>query len=163
MILAKRCYPRYRIPMPTFPPIPGALQNIQRFVVLMFENRSFDHLLGYENDHDPAIEGVPANAANLQLPDDPNSTVVNFTSADQFGMPFDPGHEFANVTVQLHGSQSAAGPITMGGFVASALETAGSFGDAIRVMQGFDFEQLPVLTTLAREFAVFNFWHSSLP
>ncbi len=149
--------------MPTFPSVPGALQNIQRFVVLMFENRSFDHLLGYENDHDPAIEGVPANAQNLELPDDPNSAVVNFTSADQYGMPFDPGHEFANVTVQLYGSQSAGGPVTMGGFVASALETAGSFGDATRVMQGFDFEQLPVLTTLAREFAVFNFWHSSLP
>jgi len=51
----------------------------------------------------------------------------------------------------------------MGGFVASALETAGSFADACRVMQGFQFAQLPALTTFAREFAIFNTWHSSLP
>jgi phospholipase C len=149
--------------MPFFPPIPGALQNIERFVVLMFENRSFDHLLGYENGFDPAIEGVPANAENLQLPDDLNSAVVNFAQADHYGMPFDPGHEFANVALQLHAPNAGDGPITMGGFVASALETAGSFADASRVMQGFKYGQLPVLTSLAREFAVFNHWHSSLP
>ena len=37
------------------------LQKIQRFVVLMMENRSFDHLLGYLKTINPAIYGLTGN------------------------------------------------------------------------------------------------------
>jgi phospholipase C len=149
--------------MPLFPPVAGALLNIERFVVLMFENRSFDHVFGFEGENDPAVDGVPAGARNLEVPSDASSASVPFAPASQFGMPFDPAHEFADVALQLHAPNPAGGPVTMGGFVASALGTAADFDDACRVMRGFDAAQLPALTALAREFAVFNTWHSSLP
>jgi phospholipase C len=34
------------------------LQKIQRFVVLMLENRSFDHLLGYLKTINPGLYGL---------------------------------------------------------------------------------------------------------
>ena len=34
------------------------LEKIQRFVVLMMENRSFDHLLGYLKTVNPAVYGL---------------------------------------------------------------------------------------------------------
>jgi phospholipase C len=39
------------------------LEKIQRFVVLMLENRSFDHLVGYLKTVNPNIEGVTGTGA----------------------------------------------------------------------------------------------------
>ncbi len=149
--------------MPVFPPVPNVLQNIAHFVVLMFENRSFDHLLGYEALNDPAIEGLAAARANQQDPSNPHSVSVPVSRATAYAMPFDPPHEFDDVTLQLHAPGAAGAPVTMGGFVFSAMQTAGSFADAVRVMEAFQADQLPVLTTLAREFAVLDHWHASVP
>ncbi len=141
----------------------SALARIQHFVVLMFENRSFDHLLGYAALDNPQIDGLAAARSNLQDPSDPNSPVVTTTRATAYAMPYDPNHEFADVAKQLYAPGTAAGPVTMGGFVASAMETAGSFADGARVMEGFQADQVPVLSAFARAFAVTNAWHSSLP
>src|SRR5208283_3039327 len=54
-------------------------------------------------------------------------------------------------------------PAPMTGFVASATQAVEYSGDEVLVMECFQPDQLPVLTTLAGEFALFNFWHSSLP
>jgi phospholipase C len=51
----------------------------------------------------------------------------------------------------------------MSGFVANAVHAVDFSGDERLVMDCFQPDQLPVLSTLAREFAVFNYWHSSLP
>jgi len=120
------------------------IDNINHFLVLMLENRSFDHLLG-----------------SLQAQNGPAA----------YAMPFDPGHEFVDVQIQLYGqapgSDRAAGPrinpAPMTGFVDSALQAAKDPSQASLVMQGFQAAQLPVLMALASEFAVFNYWHSSLP
>ncbi len=141
----------------------SALGHIQHFVVLMFENRSFDHLLGYTALKNPQIDGLATTRSNRQDPANPNSPVVTATRATAYAMPFDPSHEFADVAGQLHAPGTPADPITMGGFVFSALQVANSFADAARVMEGFQEDQIPVLSALARDFAVCNGWFSSLP
>jgi phospholipase C len=149
--------------MPFFTPVPGLLGRIERFVVLMFENRSFDHLLGYENQTNPQIDGIRAGLVNYQVPGDPSTTPAAVGPATSFGMPYDPPHEFADVTKQLYAPGARGDALTMGGFAAAALGPAGSFPAAARVMEAFDHRQIPVFTALAREFAVFNYWYSSLP
>src|SRR5260221_5129000 len=90
-------------------------------------------------------------------------------------MPFDPGHEYYDVQVQLYGplkdtapdmppiANIASDPAPMTGFIASATQAVDFSGDESLVMECFQPDQLPVLTTLANEFALFNFWYSSLP
>lgn len=141
----------------------SALGQIQHFVVLMFENRSFDHLLGYAAQDNPQIDGLATARSNLQDPSNPNTAAVNTARATAYAMPYDPNHEFADVAKQLYAPGTAADPITMGGFVVSAMEIAASFADGARVMEGFQADQIPVLTAFARSFAICNAWHSSLP
>lgn len=149
-----------------------ALANIGHFVVLMLENRSFDHLLGSLKAENPAIDGaLDREYSNLADPAVPTSPRVPTGAASSYAMAFDPGHEFEDVDIQLYGRAVSAErvpaqrsePAPMSGFVYSAEQAAHTPARAAAVMQGFPAERLPVLSALAREFAVFNYWHSSLP
>lgn len=154
------------------PVVPANLAAIQHFVVLMLENRSFDHFLGALKAQDAAIDGaLDGQFANLADPAAPTSQTVKTGPASAYAMPFDPGHEFQDVQIQLYGRVPSADrkaaprvqPAPMSGFVYSAENAAASTAKAGLVMQYFPPEKLPVLTMLARQFAVFNYWHASLP
>jgi phospholipase C len=144
---------------------------IEHVFVLMLENRAFDHMLGFSG-----ITGQDAvNSEPTQINGLSGSEVNNFSGlvyhvgrgADNV-MPVDPGHEFSNVLEQLCGSgatypQGGAYPaINNSGFVASYVASGGAV-DPGKVMQCFAPGQLPVLVTLAQEFAVCDNWHASLP
>ncbi|MDH6126344.1 alkaline phosphatase family protein [Kitasatospora sp. GP82] len=99
-----------------------------------------------------------------------------------FVMPVDPPHEFCDVQLQL-ASTAIAGrphddrcaysgeypPLTVGGFVetyanqARVKNNAAGLADLGAVMACFTPQQVPVLSTLAREFAVCDRWFSALP
>jgi len=90
-------------------------------------------------------------------------------------MTFDPHHEYYDVQIQLYGPLQNTDPsmppianiphypAPMTGFVASGIQAVDYLGDEKLVMECFQPDQLPVLTTLASEFALLNFWYSSLP
>jgi len=150
----------------------GILGNIRHFVVLMLENRSFDHMLGALKAQNSAIAGALDNEfSNHTDPASSTSPVVATGPASAYAMPFDPGHEFDDVQIQLYGRTPTAArrpappanPAPMSGFVYSAENAARDSSHAAMVMQCFQPEKIPVLATLATEFAVFNYWHSSMP
>ncbi len=155
------------------PPVPQAFQNINRFVVLMLENRSFDHLVGYQKTINPAIAGITGHEfSNLPDPNNSASIPVPIDTATRYAMPFDPHHEFADVEFQLFGPSRAnpsnpnapTSPAPMNGFLFNALQQAQQpLASAQLVMQCFQPAQLPVLSALIQQFALFNFWYSSLP
>ena len=150
-------------------------QGIKRFVVLMLENRSFDHLIGYLKFVNPKVMGLTGNEFNQKDPNSPADPPIKVGRASSFVMTFDPGHEHYDVQIQLYGplkdsdpslppiANPALDPAPMTGFIASATQAVDFSGDENLVMQCFQPDQLPVLTTLATEFALFNFWYSSLP
>jgi len=155
------------------PPVSPNLSKIEHFVVLMLENRAFDHLLGSLKSSDPRIAGLTGNES-CPDPYAGGTGPVTVTPATAFAMPFDPGHEFEDVQMQLYGQNGATPPVAnpasnpapMNGFVASAYPAAMEAGvsqDRVDVMQYFPAGSLSVLATLAQQFAVFNFWYSSLP
>jgi phospholipase C len=150
-------------------------QGIKRFVVLMLENRSFDHLFGYLKAGNPKVMGLTGNEFNQKDPNAPGDPAIKVSRASSFVMTFDPGHEYYDVKIQLYGplkdtapglpplANPALGRAPMTGFIASATQAVDFNGDENLVMGCFQPDQLPVLTTLAGEFALFNFWYSSLP
>jgi len=150
-------------------------QGIKRFVVLMLENRSFDHLLGYLKAVYPRVMGLSGSEFNQKDPNSPSDPPIKVNRATSFLMTFDPGHEYYDVQIQLYGplkgtdpslppiANPESNPAPMTGFIASATQAVDFSGDENLVMECFQPDQLPVLTTLATEFALFNCWYSSLP
>src|SRR5262249_50071713 len=76
----------------------------------------------------------------------------------------DPNHSFAAVDQQVFdGNMAPDRQPTMGGFVKNYYGEFQDVANSRRIMNYFDPDKLPVLTTLAQEFALFNGWFSSIP
>src|SRR5215471_8356282 len=87
--------------------MPISLENIKHIVVLMMENRSFDHMLGFFKPASGSIEGLSGAEFN---PEDPsaNPIVKVQVSADanySGDLKIDPSHEVVDVNVQLFGNR----------------------------------------------------------
>jgi phospholipase C len=115
---------------------------IQHLVVLMLENRSFDHLLAFSAI--PGLAGVDTNNTNPG----PNGPVAMSPTAPD-GMASDPKHEFEDVDQQL-----GAGKVSMSGFVAN------NGADAMLCATP---ATAPVFVGLARQYLVCDHWFSSMP
>ncbi|KAJ7945690.1 Non-specific phospholipase [Quillaja saponaria] len=135
-----------------------AQQPIKIIVVLVMENRSFDHMLGWmKKAINPSINGVTGDECNPVSTNNSKPLSICFTDDAEFVDP-DPGHSFEEVMEQVFGSSSFP---SMNGFVEQALSMSENQSDA--VMKGFKPESVPVYATLVREFAVFDRWFSSIP
>ncbi|KAL5724851.1 phospholipase C [Ranunculus cassubicifolius] len=134
-------------------------QPIKTIVVLVMENRSFDHLLGWmKQSINPLINGVTGNECNPFSTESQKSQSICFSDDAEF-VDSDPGHSFEDVLQQVFGSKSSIP--SMSGFVEQALTMSPNLSQT--VMKGFRPEAVPVYASLVREFAVFDRWFSSIP
>jgi phospholipase C len=145
--------------------------------VLMLENRSFDHMLGFlpRVDHLRDLDGLTGREFNLLDLSDPSSQRFPVRPAAPFEMPeqLDPDHSVPAVNYQLTGSTQSPSPWNRArndGIVENFAYVAGQElqRDATReeiqlIMDCFDPSHLPVLATLAREFCVCDHWHADVP
>jgi len=140
----------------------AGLDQLKHIVVLMMENRSFDHMLGSLAAVNPAIDGITAGLSN---PDTTGALVQpQALAAFQGQLDPDPDHHFPAVDLQIFGGDTSAGRVpNMQGFVKSYFNQQQDVGHSQKIMYYFAQNQLPVLTTLALEFAVFNGWFASIP
>jgi len=134
--------------------------RIKHVVVLMLENRSFDHMLGLLMRDIPGLRGVRLGEySNL----DKNGGRFDLTdgAAYQGQFPVDPPHEFEDVMLQLYGpADPPPTEPTMDGF-ARSYERGG--GNPANVMRCFRPEQLPAMTALAKHYLVCDNWFASVP
>ena len=147
------------------------LSDIDHVIVLMLENRAFDHLLGYMKAQGtkPAIDGLTGAEA---IPEDPNVlgsplVPVSPTAGNAEPDP-DAGHELEDVSVQLYGHEDLSFPPggVNNGFVvnyASQSPAPANAHDIMECVDPSDPNRIPALATLAREFCVCNRWFSSVP
>ncbi|CAN0854762.1 Non-specific phospholipase C1 [Linum grandiflorum] len=134
---------------------------IKTIVVLVMENRSFDHMLGWLKSTRPDIDGLTGTESNKISAADPDSPAV-FVSDDAIFVDSDPGHSFQAIREQIFGSNdSRRNPAPMNGFVQQAYNMSESM--AKTVMSGFHPSRIPVFAELANEFAVFDRWFASVP
>jgi len=148
------------------------MNNVEHFIVLMQENRSFDHLLGFMRSPEYPIEGLRGDESNPANPNDASSPRYAVSNDAQRGdPPVDAGHSFnpASIT-QMYGLGKEARQKlewlpktqpTNDGYVYDYQQRLG--GRPEDIMKCFAPESLPVLTTLAREFAVCDNWFSPVP
>lgn len=140
--------------------------RIKTVVLLMMENRSFDHMLGWLRRLRPDIDGLTGNEYNPLNVSDPSSPKIYVSDSAEFVDP-DPGHSYQAIREQVFGGATpdllSQEIPPMNGFAQQAQSLLPNQGFAERVMSGFRPEVVPVHTALAMEFAVFDTWHASMP
>jgi phospholipase C len=164
----------------------NGLAGVEHIVVLMLENRSFDHMLGYlyasAGNVSPAghpYDGLTGAESNPGAGGTPVAVFpVKPATPNAYFMPgADPGEGFAATNDQLYGS--TAGPTAPGqaarcqGFVKDyaytlAWESKSGWSilpgtTASDIMGCFTPQALPVLSAVARGYAVCDAWFASAP
>ncbi|WP_049649846.1 alkaline phosphatase family protein [Kitasatospora sp. MY 5-36] len=131
-----------------------------------------------------AVSGAPTtvNGPSASLTNTHDGQVFAVRAGAPFVMPVDPPHEFCDVQLQLASVPITGTPrddtchyggsypaLTMQGFVDNYANQAVAKGDASAladlgaVMACFTPDQVPVISALAREFAVCDNWFCALP
>ena len=138
------------------------LDRLKHIVVLMLENRSFDHMLGSLKTVDSRIDGITDEMSN---PNNMGAPVKAQLLAEFQGqLDPDPDHHFPAVDLQIFGGDTSAARVpNMQGFVKSYFKQRRDAAHSQKIMYCFKKDDLPVLTNLALEFAVFNRWFASIP
>src|ERR1700730_3504308 len=140
--------------------------RIKHVVVLVMENRSFDHMLGNLMAPEYKIEGLTGVEFNYA---DPISRTgeARVTKSAPYVPDVDPSpsHEFHDVMLQLFRRFIVPWPIVdpNQGFMYDYAKVSHDEAHAGKVMQCFGADQLPALHALAKQFAVCDHWFSSLP
>jgi phospholipase C len=139
----------------------ASLGQIDHFVVLMLENRSFDNLLGQLYPGRLDFEGLAGNEVN---PDGFGGKVKVWTdpkdSANMWLPKPDPGELFVDINEQLFGNGPVSGKPSMSGFTTNYVRHGGNAAD---IMHCFSPEQVPAISALARSYAVCDHWYASSP
>lgn len=138
------------------------MAKIKHMVVLMLENRSFDHMLGFLKSGTYPIDGLDGTETN---PDSQGALVSVSNNARYVGdLKHDPSHDFISVNEQIFGNSQATGngPF-MQGFVKNYGAKTGNVGRSHNVMKCFRPGRLPALATLAQEYAICDRWFASVP
>lgn len=140
----------------------AGLDNLKHVVVLMMENRSFDHMLGALHAEDARINGLAGNETNPDTANEPAQVAPQAEFQSQLDP--DPDHSFPAVQKQLFfGTPVPPAVAAMQGFVQSYWDQQHNVAHSHKIMYYFAPGKLPVLHTLAQSYAVFNGWFSSIP
>jgi phospholipase C len=87
--------------------------QIQHVFVLMLENRSFDHLLGFSGiSGTDAVTGSPTSVQGLSGTETNiyNGVTETVSAQADYAMAVDPGHEFTDVLANCVGRQPRTRP-----------------------------------------------------
>ncbi len=161
------------------------LGSVQHVVVLMLENRSFDHMLGFlyadrnnQSLSGEAFDGLTGNESNR---DGTGKTVKVFQITPQLPNPYqtpgaDPGEGYLATNQQLFSQQTAPAPAIAknDGFVTDFASTLAWEAKSPRwnvvagtnpadIMGIYTPAMLPVLSRLARGYAVCDRWFAPAP
>src|SRR5690348_4961249 len=109
----------------------ASLDQIDHFVVLMLENRSFDNLFGGLYPERPDFEGLTGNEVN---PDGLAGDVKVWTKrgldpANMWLPKPDPGELFVDINEQLFGDGPFSGTPSMRGFTTNYMKRGGNAAD----------------------------------
>ena len=138
--------------------------KIKHIVVLMEENRSFDHLMGW---YGKGVDGLNGTEFNYRNVSNPSSEKVFVNNKAPYINYCDPNHGTPATTYKIFGPEAAAdgkrNHPTMEGFAMYEYDFDHS-SKFCGVLDMFDTRtKLPVLSALADEFVTFDRFFASVP
>jgi phospholipase C len=146
------------------------LQQVEHVVVVMLENRSFDHMLGYLSlppeqggKGRTKVDGLMGPGANVNTYDGTAYPIHHLAKTVFGGEAEDPDHSGASVDEQRAGRGQ--------GFVANFARISKARAEELKVtppepslvMGYYNADDLPVYDHLASEYCVVDRWFSSVP
>lgn len=141
----------------------GGDPRIKHVVVLMMENRSFDHMFGLMMSEIPGLRGV-REGEWTNVDDQGTVHALTADAAYQGQLRVDPPHDFWSVNDQIfaHPGQPAPGPPRpdMRGFAANYARAG---GNPANIMKCFSPDRVPFIRALARNYLVCDNWFSAVP
>ncbi len=144
-----------------------ALQDIDTIIVVIMENRSFDHVLGYlslPGEAQMPVDGLRSDPAWLDAHANlHNSQIYRSTRLDPDVQAIvDPPHNWDTIATQIATPAWGGGP--MGGFVDTyADQTKPAATNLSLVMGYYDVAAVPTYDFFARNFLVCDHWFAALP
>eukprot|EP00164_Ancoracysta_twista_P006366 GFYU01008854.1.p1 GENE.GFYU01008854.1~~GFYU01008854.1.p1 ORF type:complete len:488 (-),score=138.84 GFYU01008854.1:182-1645(-) len=138
---------------------------IKNVVVLMLENRSFDHMAGMMKEVNPKIDGCLPSDTDVPGCSNPDATKggkkVQVDDGAVDIQPADPCHSIPCTTEQIFGDgPTTVWPPPMNGFIKNYQK---EYKDGSFIMKCFNQTHVPVMSTLVQEFGIFNRWHAGVP
>lgn len=170
--------PALRVTLPLLAFLGGCgAHEIEHVVVAMLENRAFDHMLGwmtrggeFGDTRVDGLKGGECNPIDVTKPDG-DKFCVNDEALDV--APYDPCHGFMDTTERIFGCKTDLSPgtpcndmkmtngtATMSGFVAGGIKRG---HDGHNELTMWPPEKVPIITTLAKEYALFDRFFCSHP
>jgi phospholipase C len=144
-----------------------ALADIKTFVIVMLENRSFDHMCGYLSLADAGppmpVDGLRDDPAWRQKYDNDGQAgfaPIHPLDATLQNIP-DPPHEDSDIGPQIN--TKSRGTNFLGGFVKSYMNAKPQPADLTPVMGYYKKDAVPAFDFFARNFAICDRWFSPLP
>jgi phospholipase C len=145
------------------------IEDIKTIVIVIMENRSFDHMLGYLslppfNRQD--VEGQSADPAWLAKfsNNDGGQSFQAFHNDQPYYLPrgFDPPHQRANV--EHHLGTLNNGAYAMNGFVSAIPQKVSSNPEHRRLVMGyFGASEVPINHFFATNFTICDHWFCTVP
>lgn len=129
---------------------------IKHVIVLMLENRSFDHMLGAFQSIYPDLDGIPPDGAPRTDRHSKTGKLYQQLPNEERQLNPSPLHEHADVMLQISNGMS--------GFIDDYATVPGSKEESYPAVMGYyPMDFLNVLHTLARNFTICDKWFCSLP
>ncbi|MFM0271903.1 alkaline phosphatase family protein [Paraburkholderia aspalathi] len=141
------------------------VDNIKTIIVVMMENRSFDHVLGYLSLDGKDVNGLSAdptwqeNFTNLY---GGKTYPIHALSPSTQLIP-DPPHDRTPISTQIKTPCANGGCPELGGFVASYATRNPPPADLSMVMGYYTAGALPVYDFFAKNFTICDSWFAPLP
>jgi phospholipase C len=146
--------------------------DIDTIVIVVMENRSFDHMCGYLS-----LASTPSPVAVEGLNDDPawQAPLANMFGGEAYPIHRlaqtaqkidDPDHTQKSIAMQIGTAPQGGPPREMGGFVESYVTYAPTNhppADRSLVMGYYDAAGVPTFDFFARNFAICDHWFAALP
>ncbi|MCP2091594.1 UNVERIFIED_ORG: phospholipase C [Paraburkholderia sediminicola] len=141
------------------------VDNIKTIIIVMMENRSFDHVLGYLSLDGKDVNGLSAdptwqeNFTNLY---GGKTYPIHALSPSTQLIP-DPPHDRTPISTQIKTPCANGGCAELGGFVASYATRNPPPADLSMVMGYYTAGALPVYDFFAKNFTICDSWFAPLP
>jgi phospholipase C len=137
--------------------------RIKHIVVLMMENRSFDHMFGLMMNEIPDLRGVRVGEWT-NVDDKGNVHALTDDAAYQGQLRVDPPHDFWSMNQQIYAHPGQPEPRPprpdMQGFAATYARAG---GNPANVMRCFRPDRVPTVRALAKDYVVCDNWFSAVP
>lgn len=136
--------------------------KIKHVIVLMLENRSFDHMLGMLKKQNPELDGCLPGADGCSNPVDPSDPASATVTVDDTAVyeQTSPSHSISGTSDQIYGNPDTNTIPLMDGFINSYDDDN---VDGKTIMKCFAPEHVPAISTLASEYAVYDGYFASVP